>query len=72
MQRSSHQPARYWITGALVCCGVVLCGALMLNPQAARWISDAAQAEFASAVFTPEQAPVQLAQPRYMRTVRAE
>jgi|1185.fasta_scaffold1016682_1 hypothetical protein len=74
MQSPSHQPASasYWITAAIATCGVMLFGALTLNPQAARWVSDAAQAEFASAVFTPEQAPVQLAQPGYMRTVRAE
>jgi hypothetical protein len=44
---------------------------MSISPTASNWISDAAQAEFAGSM-TPEQAPVQTAQPgRDIRTVRA-
>jgi hypothetical protein len=47
--------------------------ALMSNsPTASNWVSDAVQAEFANSNMTPQQAPVQTAQPgNPMRTVRA-
>jgi hypothetical protein len=61
-----------WTAGALATLGVLLLTALTLNsPAASNWISDAAQAEFAS-TKTPEPALVQTAQPRQIRTVRAE
>ena len=42
------------------------------SPTASNWVSDAVQAEFASSNMTPQQAPVQTAQPANpIRTVRA-
>jgi hypothetical protein len=61
----------YW-TLVAASCGALLLAALTLNPSTAGWISEAAQAEFASSV-PAEPAPVQLAQPaRKIQTVRAE
>lgn len=52
--------------------GVLLLAGLTLNPSASGWISEAAQAEFAS-TMRAEPAPVQIAHPVVkVRTVRAE
>ena len=63
-----------WTAGFAAACGVILFVALMSNsPTASNWVSNAAQAELASSNVTPEQAPVQIAQPaKAIRTVRAE
>ena len=63
-----------WTGGFAAACGVILLVALMSNsPTASNWVSDAAQAEFASSNVIPQQAPVQIAQPaKPIRTVRAE
>lgn len=44
----------------------------LTEPSASRWISESAQAEFASSILTSEPAPTQIAQPvGTVRTVRA-
>jgi hypothetical protein len=61
----------YW-TLVAASCAVLLLAGLTLNPSTAGWISEAAQAEFASTA-PAEAAAVQVAQPaRTVRTVRAE
>ena len=52
---------------------VALIGLAILEPAASKWISDAAQAEFASIYGMPESTPSQFAQPATMevRTVSA-
>jgi hypothetical protein len=66
-----HPRTVYW-TLVAAASGVFLFAGLTLNSSTSDWISQAAQAEFASS--TPaEPAPVQLAQPaQTIRTVRAE
>jgi hypothetical protein len=52
---------------------IVLIGLAMTQPTASKWISEAAQAEYAAAFIVPEIAPTQLAQPdKQICTVRAE
>ena len=52
--------------------GVALVGFLLSHPDASRWISDAAQAEFADTFVSPDIAPPQLAQPaKDIRTAKA-
>lgn len=61
----------YWTLVAAGCAALILAG-LTLNPSTAGWISEAAQAEFASTA-PAEAAAVQVAQPaRSVQTVRAE
>ena len=61
----------YW-TLVAASCGVLLLAGLTLNPSAASWISEAAQAEFASTA-PAESAAVQVAQPgTTVRTARAQ
>jgi hypothetical protein len=57
-----YGPARWnWNVGILATCGLLLLAALVSHfPTVSYWISEAAQAEFAS-TMTPEQAPVQIA-----------
>jgi hypothetical protein len=52
---------------------VALIGLTILEPAASKWISEAAQAEFAGIYGMPEPTPSQLAQPENMevRTVEA-
>jgi hypothetical protein len=51
---------------------VALIALTILEPAASRWISQAAEAEFAGFVVAPESAPTQLARPNMeVRTVRA-
>jgi hypothetical protein len=51
---------------------VALIGLAILEPAASKWISDAAQAEFAGRYAMPDPAPTQLARPGMeVRTVRA-
>jgi NADH:ubiquinone oxidoreductase subunit 6 (subunit J) len=64
-----------WTAGIAAAFGVIMFAlvALTWTPAASSWVSDAAQAELASSNVTPEQAPLQLAQPtKPIRTVRAE
>ena len=66
-----HPRTVYW-TLVAAAAGVLLLAGLTLNPSASGWISEAAQAEFAS-TMPAEPAPVQIAQPvAKVRTVRAE
>ena len=66
-----HPRTVYW-TLVAAGSGVLLLAGLTLNPSASGWISEAAQAEFAS-TMPAESAPVQIAQPVVkVRTVRAE
>jgi len=52
--------------------GIAMVALLLTQPAASRWISEAAQAEFAASLVTPEPAPTQLAQPvNISRTVRS-
>jgi hypothetical protein len=62
-----------WTAGIAATFVVLALVALMSNsPTASNWISDAVQAEFAASNMTPQQAPVQTAQPANpIRTVRA-
>jgi hypothetical protein len=51
---------------------VALIGLAILEPAASKWISDAAQAEFAGIYVMPQTTPTQLARPNMdVRTVRA-
>ena len=66
-----HPRTIYW-TLVVAICGVLLLAGLTLNSSASGWISEAAQAEFAS-TMPAEPAAVQVAQPvRPIMTVRAE
>ncbi len=66
-----HPRTVYW-TLVAAGSGVLLLAGLTLNPSASGWISEAAQAEFAS-TMPAEPAAVQIAQPVVkVRTVRAE
>ena len=66
-----HPRTVYWTLVAAIC-GVFLLAGLTLNSSASGWISEAAQAEFASTV-PAEPATMQLAQPAHpILTVRAE
>jgi hypothetical protein len=61
----------YWTLVAASCAALLLAG-LTLNPSTAGWISEAAQAEFASTA-PAEAAAVQFAQPaRTVQAARAE
>ena len=63
-----------WSIGFLaipVAIAVVLVALSMVHPTASNWISDAVQAEFVGADPAPAVAPVQVAQPKAMRTVKA-
>ena len=64
-----------WTAGIATALGVIMFAlvALMSNsPTASNWVSDAVQAEFVGSNMTPQQAPVQTAQPANpIRTVRA-
>ena len=53
---------------------LALIGLTILEPAASKWISEAAQAEFAGIYGMPEPMPNQFAQPASMevRTVRAD
>lgn len=51
---------------------VALIALVILEPAASKWISDAAQAEFAGIYTVPDTGPTQLARPSMeIRTVRA-
>jgi hypothetical protein len=66
-----HPRTVYWTLVAGLS-GVLLLAGLTLNSSTSGWISEAAQAEFASSM-PGEPAAVQMAQPaRPIRTVRAE
>jgi hypothetical protein len=56
-----HPRTVYWTLVAAIC-GVFLLAGLTLNPSASGWISEAAQAEFASSM-PAEPAAIQLAGP---------
>jgi hypothetical protein len=62
-----------WTAGIAATSVILALVALMSNsPTASNWVSDAVQAEFVSSNMTPQQAPVQTAQPaNQIRTVRA-
>jgi hypothetical protein len=65
---------RRWGTGFLalsVLLATVLIALAFTQPGASNLISEAAQAEFASAYSGPEIAPTQIAQPKEIRTVGA-
>jgi len=66
-----HPRTVYWTFVAAIC-GVLLLAGLTLNSSASGWISEAAQAEFAS-TMPADPAATQVAQPtRPFLTVRAE
>ena len=61
---------RLAVIPALLAIAVITLG--IKQPDVSRWISEAAQAEFAGTNFAPNLAPTQLARPaRETRTVRA-
>jgi ABC-type sulfate transport system permease component len=65
---------RRWGIGFLalpVLLATVLIALAFTQPGALNLISEAAQAEFANAYLGPEIAPTQIAQPKEIRTVRA-
>ena len=66
-----HPRTVYWTLVAAIC-GVFLLAGLTLNSSASGWLSEAAQAEFAS-TMPAEPAAMQLAQPaRPVLAARAE
>jgi hypothetical protein len=71
-QQENHTQWK-WTAGIAAGLGAIMFAliALMSNfPMASNWVSDAAQAEFVGSNFTPQQAPVQTAQPaKDLRTV---
>jgi hypothetical protein len=73
LDRQENRTQWKWTAGIAATFIVLVLVALMSNsPTASNWVSDAVQAEFASSNTTPQQAPVQTAQPgNPMRTVRA-
>jgi hypothetical protein len=73
LDRQQNRTQWTWIAGIAATFFMLALVALMSNsPTASNWVSDAVQAEFASSNMTPQQAPVQTAQPgNPMRTVRA-
>ena len=62
-----------WTAGIATALGVIMFALVALmstSPTASNWVSDAVQAEFVGSNFTPQQAPVQTAQPaKDLRTV---
>jgi hypothetical protein len=75
LDRQENRTQWKWTAGIAAAFGVIMfaLAALMSNsPAASNWISDAAQAEFVGSNVTPEQAPVRIAQPAPIRTVKAE
>ena len=73
LDRQENRTQWKWTAGIAATFVVLALVALMSNsPAASNWVSDAVQAEFASSNMTPQQAPVQTAQPgNPVRTVRA-
>ena len=73
LDRQENSTQWKWIAGVAATFFMLALVALMSNsPTASNWVSEAVQAEFASSNMTPQQAPVQTAQPgNPMRTVRA-
>ena len=73
LDRQENSTQWKWIAGVAATFFMLPLVALMSNsPTASNWVSEAVQAEFASSNMTPQQAPVQTAQPgNPMRTVRA-
>lgn len=68
-----YGPARWnWSVGIFATCALLLLAALVSHfSTVSYWISEAAQAEFAS-TMAPEQAPLQTAQPaKSIQTVKA-
>jgi hypothetical protein len=74
LDRQENRTQWKWTAGIAAALGVVmfaLVALMSISPTASNWVSDAVQAEFVGS-NTPEQAPVQTAQPaRDLRTVRA-
>ena len=62
-----------WTVGIAAALGVIMFGLVVLmsnSPAASNWVSEAVQAEFVGSSYTPQQAPVQTAQPaKDLRTV---
>jgi hypothetical protein len=73
LDRQENRTQWKWAAGIAATFIMLAIVALMSNsPTGSNWVSDAVQAEFASSYMTPQQAPVQTAQPgNPMRTVRA-
>jgi hypothetical protein len=73
LDRQENRTQWKWIAGMAATFGMLALAALMSNsPTASNWVSDAVQAEFVGSNMTPQQAPVQTAQPANpIRTVRA-
>jgi hypothetical protein len=73
--KSDRSFAERWHIGFVafpVLLAVALIGLVILEPSASKWVSDAAQAEFAGIYVMPELAPTQLARPDMeFRTVKA-
>ena len=74
-ETSDKSIRRSWDLGFLAIptlIAVALVALMIAQPEASKWISEAAQAEFAGSVVTPDAAPTQLAQPAgEARTARA-
>jgi NADH:ubiquinone oxidoreductase subunit 6 (subunit J) len=62
LDRQENRTQWNWTAGIVAAFGVILFAlvALTWTPTATNWVSDAAQAEFASSV-TPDTAPLQIA-----------
>jgi hypothetical protein len=73
LDRQENHTQWKWTAGIAATFVMLALVVLMSNsPTASNWISDAVQAEFASSNMTPQQVPVQTAQPgNPLRTVRA-
>jgi hypothetical protein len=73
--KSDRSFAERWHIGFVafpVLLAVALIGLAIVEPSASKWVSEAAQAEFAGIYVMPEPGPTQLARPGLeIRTVRA-
>ena len=73
-RKPDNDVQEYWKVGFFVLPALVvvaLVGLAVTHPAASNWISDAVQAEFVGINPAPDAAPIQFAQPREIRTVKA-
>ena len=71
-RRRHHRNRDFGVLAIPAVLAAALIALVLTEPSASRWISEAAQAEFAASFMMPEPAPTQFAQPvDVISTVRA-